>query len=126
MATFFNEKLLEELSCNDPFKYLALLDYHCTGNIAKSRHSKYKPASKSLTGKSFLLNPRDIIHDKSNDVYHKVQYIKLAARRDYTLWKLYKYSGIQRSYYPDLNIEAAKHNPLLIVTPTEINFKYER
>lgn len=125
MALFFNIQILNELAGDDPNKFLALLEYHRNGGIAKSKYSKYKPATKSLAGGSFLLNPDRLFSDKSTDILFKVQYIKLAARRDYALWKFHKYKGIQLSYYPDINIEAAKHNPLLIVTSDQINFKYE-
>ena len=125
MACFFDLRLLEELSGSDPYKFLALLEYHRNGGIAKSKFSRYKPATKSLTGSSFILNPDRLFSDKTTDILCKLQYIKLAARRDYALYKFHKYKGIQLAYYPDINIEAAKHNPLLIVTPTDIQFKYE-
>lgn len=125
MALFFNIQLLEELSCNDPYKFMALLEYHRNGNIAKSKYSKYKPATKSLSGNSFILNPDRLFSDKTTDILFKLQYVKLAARRDFALYKFHGYKGIQLSYYPDINIEAAKQNPLLIVTSKEINFKYE-
>ena len=125
MAIFFDIRVLEELSGSDPYKFMALLEYRRSGGIAKSKFSKYKPATKSLSGGSFILNPDRLFSDKTTDILFKLQYVKLAARRDYSLWKFHKYKGIQLSYYPDINIEAAKHNPLLIVTPTEIQFKYE-
>ena len=122
---FFNLQLLEELAGSDPNKFMALLEYHCKGGIARSKYSKYKPATKSLLGNSYILNPDTLFSDKTTDILFKIQYIKLAARRDFTLYKFHGYKGIQLSYYPDINIEAAKQNPLLIVTSTEINFKYE-
>lgn len=125
MACFFDLRLLEELSGSDPHKFLALLEYHRNGGMAKSKFSKYKPATKSLAGSSFILNPDRLFSDKTTDILFKLQYIKLAARRGYDLYKFYKYKSIQLSYYPDINIEAAKHNPLLIVTDKEIHFKYE-
>lgn len=125
LALFFNINVLDELAGNDPYKFFALLEYHHNGGIAKSKYSKYKPASKSLAGHSFILNPDRLFSDKNTDILFKLQYVKLAARRDFALYKFHGYKGIQLSYYPDINIEAAKQNPLLIVTKTEINFKYE-
>jgi hypothetical protein len=125
MALFFDIKLLEELACNDPYKFMALLEYHRSGGIAKSKFSRYKPATKSLSGNSYILNPDRLFSDRTTDILFKIQYIKLAARRDFSLWKFHKYKSIQLSYYPDINLEAAKHNPLLIVTDKEIHFKYE-
>lgn len=125
MILFFNLDLLEELAEGDPYKFLALLEYKHTGGIAKSKNAKYKPATKSLAGNSFILNPDALFNDKSTDILFKVQYIKLAARRDYSLYKFHNYKGIQLSYYPEINIEAAKQNPLLKVANKEITFKYE-
>ncbi len=45
--------------------------------------------------------------------------------RNYLLYKQYKYKALETSFYPDLNWNAIKHNPLLIITQAEIKFKYE-
>lgn len=125
MAIFFNEELLQELSCNDPLKYLALLEYHTHGNLAKNKYAKYKPSTKSLTGLSFLLYPEPLFKTTVDPLY-KIQYIKAAAKRAYTLYKYHKILSLPLSYYPELNLAAAKSNPLLTVTNTELKFKYER
>jgi hypothetical protein len=78
-----------------------------------------------LHGASFLLNPAAFFADYSTDILFKVQYIKLAGRRDYALFKQYGYKRLQTSYFPDLAFDAIKHNPLITITPTEILFKYE-
>lgn len=125
MTTFFNEELLERLSNNDPFKYIALLDYHVTGKLPRST-SKYRPARVSLIGRSFLLNPGPLLNLKSCDIYHIVQYVKLAAKRDYSWYKLYGSTGIDLLYFPELDKAAVRNNPLLSVTNSHVNFKFER
>lgn len=80
----------------------------------------------SLVGHSYLLNPKEFFEDKSTDIIFRVQYLKLAGMRDYGLYKQYKYIGLQTSFFPDLAYDNIKHNPLLIIKPTEILFKYER
>ncbi len=80
----------------------------------------------SLVGHSYLLNPKEFFEDKSTDIIFRVQYLKLAGMRDYGLYKQYKYTGLQTSFFPDLAYDNIKHNPLLIIKPTEILFKYER
>ena len=124
MALFFNLQTLESQSDNDSNKFMAMLEYHYSKRLP-SKYSKYKPSKVSLAGGSYLLNPLDLFNDKSTDILFKIQYIKLAGRRDYSLYKLYRYKALQLSYYPDIMLDAIKHNPLLNITQSEILFKYE-
>ncbi len=124
MALFFNLQTLESQSNNDSNKFMAMLEYHYSKRLP-SKYSKYKPSKVSLVGGSYLLNPLDLFNDKSTDILFKIQYIKLAGRRDYSLYKLYRYKALQLSYYPDIMLDAIKHNPLLNITQSEILFKYE-
>lgn len=124
MAIFFNLETLEAEAGTDANKFLALLEYHYNKKLG-TKYSKYKPSSKKLHGYSYLLNPLDFFKDNHTDILYRVQYIKLAARRDYHLYRLYNYSGLQLSYYPDIDIEVINHNPLLQVTKSEVLFKYE-
>ena len=124
MTVFFNLQTLEAQSCNDSNKFMAMLEYHYSKKLP-SKYSKYKPSKVSLTGNSYLLNPVDLFNDKSTDILYKLQYVKLAGRREYSLYKLYKSKSLQLSYYPDIIYDAIKHNPLLQITQSEILFKYE-
>lgn len=78
-----------------------------------------------LPGTSFLINPDKLFKDKITDPVYIAQYIKLAAKRDMTLYKLYGVTSLLTSYFIDLNIDNIKHNPLLKITDTEIQFKHE-
>ena len=124
MALFFNLQTLEAQSGTDAHKFMALLEYHYSKRLP-SKYSKYTPSKIPLNGTSYILNPSALFTDKSTDILYKLQYIKLAGRRDYSLYKLYKYKALQLSYYPDIMYDTIKHNPLLTITPTEITFKYE-
>ena len=124
MTVFFNLQTLEAQSCNDSNKFMAMLEYHYSKKLP-SKYSKYKPSKVSLSGNSYLLNPVDLFNDKSTDILYKLQYVKLAGRREYSLYKLYKSKSLQLSYYPDIIYDAIKHNPLLQITQSEILFKYE-
>ena len=124
MALFFNLKSLEEQSDGDASKFMVMLEYHYSKKLP-FKYSKFKPSKVSLAGNCFILNPSSLFADKSTDILFKIQYIKLAARRDYNLYKQYKYRGLQLSFFPDINIDLIKNNPLLIITETEILFKYE-
>ena len=123
MALFFNLQTLETQSLNDANKFMAMLEYHYSKRLP-SKYSKYLPSKVPLNGTSYLLNPLALFNDKSTDILYKLQYVKLAARRDWALYKQYKYSYLQRSYYPDLLVDAIRSNPLLVITPTEVQFKY--
>jgi hypothetical protein len=79
-----------------------------------------------MVGNSFLINPEPLFKiKKSVDILYIIQYIKLAAKRDYSLYKYYGVKSLQLSYFPDINLEVIKTNPLLKITPTEIFFAYE-
>lgn len=121
---FFNLELLEALSCNDSNKFMALLEHHHNKQLP-SKWLKYQPSKQSLSGRSFLLHPEPLFKDKRVDILYKLQYVKLAARRDYSFYKEYNYRGLQTSYFPDLNYDGIKFNPLLKITQSEILFKYE-
>lgn len=125
MALFFNLNTLEQESGGDTTKFLKMLYYHWD-KVAPIRKSDSKFISKvNLIGHSYLLNPKQFFDDKTTDPIFKVQYIKLAGRRDYNLFKQYKYVDLQLSFFPDIIMDSIKHNPLLLITPTEIKFKYE-
>jgi hypothetical protein len=124
MALFFSLKKLEEASCNDSNTFMLMLWYHYTKALPKTeKHRKYTGID--LKGQSFLLNPLPLFTDKSTDTLFKLQYIKLAGRRDYHLYKQYKYKRLDISFFPDLIYDSIKYNPLLEITPKEIIFKLE-
>ncbi len=125
MALFFNLKTLEEQSCNSATKFIDMLEFHYTKRLPATRDSKVVPSKVPLHGNSFLLNPGDFFKDKTTDLLFKVQYVKLAARRDYNLYKQYRYRALNTSYFPDINYDAIKLNPLLTITKSELTFKYE-
>lgn len=124
MTVFFNLKHLEEQAGEDNNKFIALLKYHYFKNLPANRYSKYKPSKISLAGNSYLLNPEPLFKS-TVDIHYIIQYIKLAARRDYTLYKQYNRKTLLISYFPDIDIDTIKHNPLLNITKSEIFFKFE-
>lgn len=123
MALFFNLTTLEDQSGNDAAKFMGMLWYHHYKRLP-NKYCKLKPSKVPLTGNSFLLFPEPLFIDNT-DILYLVQYIKLAALRDWNLYKQYKYKSLQTSFFPDLNYDAIRSNPLLKITPTEITFKYE-
>lgn len=125
MTVFFNVNILDKESKCDAHRFLALLEYHTTGKLPKSSKSKYKPSLVSLTGFSFILNPMPLFDLKQVDIHFIVQYIKLAALRDYTLYKFNQFKALDTTFFPDLNTSVIRTNPLLIIAQKYINFKYE-
>ena len=124
MIIFFDLAKLEEQSCNTSDKFMSMLEFHYSKQLP-NKYSKLQPSKVPLHGNSFLINPLALFQDKSTDILFKLQYVKLAARRDYNLYKQYGYKSLQTSFFPDLNIRSIQHNPLLTITPTEIQFYYE-
>lgn len=125
MALFFNLQTLETKTRNDPKKLVETLRLYYIGKTApKNARDLVKPLS-NLVGTSFLLNAKAIFEDKTTDVVYRAQYIRLAGRRDYLLYKLYGYTHLDLSYFLDINVNTIQHNPLLTITENKIYFKYE-
>ena len=91
-----------------------------------SLRDKYPPLKKSLSGTSFILNPADLFKETAQDVAYLAQYIRLAARRDYLMYKEYGTTSLPLSFFPELDIRSISHNPLLHITGNRVLFKHER
>ena len=116
MTLFFNLEKVTKLAGKDPQVFLTLL------NNQYLKNTKYNPA---LVGKSYILNIQPLFHLQHMDIFHVVHYIKLAARRDYFLYKSTNFIALDTTYYPDLDMDAVLSNPLLTLKNKLINFKYE-
>jgi hypothetical protein len=90
----------------------------------KKLNGYYLPKYSLFGGTSFLINEKELFNDSSLDVY-KAQYIILAGKRDLNLYKEYKVATLDLSFFPDLQVEKIKNNPLLNITQQQIKFKYE-
>lgn len=91
----------------------------------KSKLIKFKK-DKVLQGSSYILNLKDLIEDKDTSSEYKEQYIKLLARRDYSLFKMYQYICLNISYFPDMDHKAISSNPLLYIDKGKnMHFKHE-
>ena len=110
----FNLAKLEKLAKGDSIKLVEILEDYYKG-------FKYDLSS----GSSYLLKPAQLFFDQNSDILFKSQYIQLAGRRSYQQYKDLGYTYLDLSYYPDLNLEAIKYNPLLITKNNKIYFKYE-
>jgi hypothetical protein len=105
----------------------AVLDFCINKPIvknAKSRFIRVNPKA-VLEGYSFIINHKDLFADKTTDSAFIDQYIILAGKRDYHLYKMYNYTKLPLSYFPDLNKDSIKYNPLLKVEQDDIAFRYE-
>lgn len=126
MVLFFNILVLEQETLCDPYYMVqALRLYWQKRSIPKNSKSVYKPIQKSLAGSSFLLNPESFFDDKTTDIRYLAQYLRLSARRDYSLYKSHRIKYLDLTYFSDLNLPALEQNPLLEITNKQIKFKYE-
>lgn len=123
MTLFFNLELLEAESDCDPKLMLSMLERHHSKKIIP-KNIRDRISYKNLSGNSFLLDAQSLFSDPT-DILFKVQYIRLAGRRDYNLYKIYKTTYLDLSYFADINLETIKHNPLLNIQNNQIHFKYE-
>jgi len=125
MTLLFNQQYLEAIS-NGTSSYIETLrHYHARRYIAPPPGVSGKYVRTQMYGQSFLLNPDDLLTDRRTDPSYIVQYIKLAARRDYAMYKLYKITYLDLSYYPDIDRSKISHNPLLSIAGDKLFFKYE-
>ena len=123
MTLFFSlEKLEKQADGNDP-KFMQILWDHHQRKLLK-RPTLNKVRYKPINGSSYLLNPQPLFN-QNIDIAYVVQYVKLAARRDYTLFTLFQQIALDLSYFPDLDVMAVGRNPLLIVKTKHIQFKSE-
>ena len=123
MAFFFNLDALETLSCDQPTEFMSILQHFYHKKLPHRKKGPHYSRTK-MVGSSFLVNPEPLFKSKV-DILYIIQYIKLAARRDYGLYKYYGILSLPLSYFPDINLGVIKTNPLLKITPTEIFFEYE-
>lgn len=86
----------------------------------------FNGTARSLVGYSFLTNAVPLCANlEIHDPFHVLQYVKLAARRDYALYKKYGVTYLDTSFYPELAINLIKANPLIQINNKLIYFKYE-
>jgi hypothetical protein len=125
MTFFFSLENLEKESCNNSVEFIEILETAFYKKLP-SKRKKVRAIKRDLRGNSFILKLEPILQLKrSIDTAYLVQYVKLCGMRDYNMYKLYGIKTLPLSYYPDIDLNAIKHNPLLKITQTEIYFKYE-
>lgn len=123
MTLFFDLNKLEKEAGNDTVKFVELLRFHYEKRLPR-KNDKYVPRG-SLAGVNFILRPEQLFSKLNIDIAYIVQYIKIAGLRDYSLYKLYGVKSLPLSYFPDIDMDAIKRNPLLKITATDIHLKFE-
>lgn len=125
MTLLFNLEYLENI-CSTASSYIKTLKFYKDNIPIQPPNGVNKRFRRSaMHGESFLLNTVDLFNDKSTDPSYIVQYIKLAARRDHAMYKLYNITYLDLTYYPDLDRSKISHNPLLKIAGNNLYFKYE-
>lgn len=125
MILFFNLSLLEADTLGNPKQMVEKLRlFYSKKQMPKNGYSKVKPI-RNLHGNSYLLNPEGLFADSTTDTIYKSQYIQLAGRRDYSLYRLFNAKYLDLSYFKDIDLDKIKTNPLITITQNKIYFKYE-
>ena len=126
MALLFNIQAVEKAAGTSDTEFLRFMWYWYINKVnVPDKYVLARRKAGNVAGSSFLLNPRPLFLATGLDAVYLVQYIKLAARRDYSLYRTHKYTALPISYFPDLNRQKIQSNPLLKVVNNEILFKYE-
>jgi hypothetical protein len=88
-------------------------------------YKHYRIKNYKIIGHNFILNPNKFFFDQSTDILYKAQYIELAGRRSYQHYKDLGQKYLDLTYYPDLNKNAIKYNPIVTIENNKIYFKHE-
>ena len=124
MILFFNIDNLDKESAGNCKRFLQLLYNHYHKKPVIDRRN-FKAPKLPLTGNSFLLDTMSLLYERT-DLEYLVQYVRLAARRDYLLFKSFGETTLPLSFFPDIDMAKIKHNPLLTITEDKIFFKHEK
>lgn len=123
MTLRFSLPTLEKLTKGNPEYFLeALRLWNNKQLIPKSKYSKWKPLT--LSGTSYLLNPEPLF-DSKTDILFKLQYIRLAARRDFGMYRTQGIKYLDLVLYPDLDPSLIGGNPLLNISNNKLHFIFE-
>jgi hypothetical protein len=126
MTLFFNFNILVKDTLGDPeYMVEALRKFYLGIAIPKTKHEKYKPLPRLRAGSSFLLKPNLFFNNTGIDSVYRAQYIRLAALRNYSLYKTYGIKSVDLTLYPDIDLNNIKSNPLLIIANKQIKFIHE-
>ncbi len=119
---FFDLNKLQAQSKGDSNVMLKMLENYHYNRIPRNNKDRVNFSKVSLFGDSFIINPERLFAAKV-DVNYKVQYIILAAKRDYLFYKHYNITYLDLSFFPDLHIDKIKGNPLFEIKETKLYFK---
>jgi len=126
MTLFFNFNVLLRDTLGDPeYMVEALHKFYKGITIPKNKYEKYKPLQRLRAGSSFLLKPEPFFKHTGIDSAYRAQYIRLAALRNYGLYKTYQIKSVDLTLYPDIDLNNIKSNPLLIIANKQIKFIHE-
>ncbi len=126
MTLFFNFNVLLRDTLDDAeYMVEALRKFYLGITIPKNKHEKYKPLPRLKAGSSFLLQPEPFFNNTGIDSAYRAQYIRLAALRNYGLYKTYQIKSVDLTLYPDIDLNKIKSNPLLTIANKQIKFIHE-
>jgi hypothetical protein len=125
MTIRFNLDKLEAISKGDPKLMRLTLKHFFDKAPARAYHKYTQYRRTEMLGKSYIRNPEPLLNDLLTDPSYIAQYIRLAARRSYMLFKVYGISYLDLSAYPEVDISQISHNPLLTIAKNKVYFKHE-
>lgn len=118
----FDINTLTRQAKGDPKLMVKMLENFYYNKLPKNQFDRKNFSTVSLHGGNFIENPDHLFKSKVDPVY-KVQYLILAAKRDYLMYTQYGITDLDLSFFPDLNVNALSGNPLVTVTDKHIKFK---
>lgn len=119
-AFYFNMERLKKYNFSD---MLRVLENYYYKRLPKNKMELKFHADLS-GGQSFLVNPKALFASRV-DLGYKVQYLLLAAKRSAFYAAEYGIMYLDLSFFPDLDCDKIKHNPLLKIDDNKLYFLYE-
>lgn len=119
---FFDIEALRKQANDDPALMLKMLENWYYNKIPKNERDRKNFSKVHLSGDSWIKEPKRLFFSKVDPIY-KYQYLILCSKRNHLDYRLYGIEYLDLSYFPDLNINKIKGNPLLEVKDNKLHFK---
>lgn len=121
---FYDANKLEKIDVRNIKLFVMLICKVRPGYKELKEFKKMKDKFQTVIGQSFILHPERLL-TSTVDIIYIYQYLILASRRSYLLYKRSKITYLDLSLFPDIILDNIKYNPLLRIENGKIYFKLE-
>lgn len=119
---FFDIDILTKQCKGDSITMLKMLENYYFKKIPRSSKDVYGFAKVRLKGYTWLPNPEKLFSSKA-DIRYKRQYLILRSKVNILMINEYGLDILDLSFYPDIDKESIRHNPLIEIKNNVLYFK---